>query len=93
MEPHHKEERLKWAKYYIKKPPEFWHRVVFTDESRVQFNPNKQKFWVHKEERPDSIETDKWQTSILIWGAVTINGTLIIKTVEWTMNSFVYLNI
>jgi len=49
--PTQKEARLKWAKELIKKPEEFWHRVIFTDETKVQFKSTKERYWVNGEER------------------------------------------
>jgi transposase len=93
MEPHHKEGRLKWAKEYINKSDEFWQRVIFTDESRAQFNKSKQKFWVLGDKKPSPIERDRWQASVLLWGAISLNGNCILELINGTMNAVIYLDI
>jgi len=45
----HRRARLEWAQEYIHKPEEYWFTVVFSEECRVQRNPNKQLVWVKKE--------------------------------------------
>jgi len=47
--PDDRELRLNWARKYIKMPNEFWRRVIFTDECRVQFNTKKEKLWFPKD--------------------------------------------
>lgn len=93
MEPHHKEARLKWALEYIKKPDEFWQRVIFTDESKAQFNTTKQKLWVLEDEKPTPIERDRWQPSVLLWGAISFDGNCILEVIHGTMDSVIYLDL
>ena len=61
----HRRLRLAWAIKYVKKPDTFWKRVIFTDESIIQGNPNKQKAWVTDKTSLHSIEKDRWQPSVL----------------------------
>ena len=93
ISPDDRKKRLMRAKNSIKLPNEFWKRLVFTDESKVQFNTKKQKLWVCKDETPTAIERDKWHVSILIWGAISYDGKSILEIVEGTMNSETYLKI
>ena len=63
------ERKATWACQYIKKPDEYWQRVIFTDECKIQSNPNKQRLWLHAEREVSPTERDRWQDSVLIWGS------------------------
>ena len=89
----HRDERLVWAKKYIKKEKKFWKRVIFTDESLVQYNDRKQKYWVHKDIEPEAIQIDRWQVSVLLWGAISYDRNCILELMTGTFNSGVYLDI
>ena len=83
-------ERLTWAKEYIKKPSEYWKKVVFTDECRVQRNPNKQKVWALEKSDVPPIETNRWQISIMVWGAITYKKVSILEVIngEWKSTNY-----
>ena len=88
---HKRKERLKWARHFIHMPEEFWFRVVFTDESRIQRNPKKQMFWVDEEMEVPTTESDRWQASVLIWGAIAYPKKSILEIVEGDFKSDNYL--
>ena len=87
------DERLAWAKKFIKKEKNFWKRIIFTDESLVQYNDRKQKYWVHKDIEPEAIQIDRWQVSVLLWGAISYDRNCILELMTGTFNSGVYLDI
>ena len=93
ISPEHQKERLKWAKEYIKKPDNFWEKVIFTDECKIQYNTKRQKLWLPEETMSEPIEQDRYQFSILVWGAISYDGTSILEIVNQTMNSDFYLKI
>lgn len=93
LEPYHKEERLRWAKEHINKSDEFWQRVIFTDETKAQFKGTKQKLWVLGDEKPSPVERDRWQASVLLWGAISYDGNCILEVIDGTLDSATYLNI
>ena len=74
-------------------PKDFWKRVVFSDESIVQFNTKKQKQWILKDQKPDPVERDQWQAQILTWEAIKYNETSDFEIVNGTIKSQDYLNI
>lgn len=86
-------ERLRWAKSYIHMPEEYWFRVVFTDESKVQRNHKKQRYWIDSEMDVPTLQIDRWQPSVLIWGAIVYAKTSILEVIQGTMNSEDYLAI
>jgi len=71
IEDKHRKARLAWAKKFIHKPEEYWFRVVFTDESRVQRNPKKELVWVSREIKINPIEFNRFQASLVVWGAIS----------------------
>ena len=75
----HRKDRLASAKKHIKKDKDYWKRVIFTDESLVQYNDRKQRFWVHKDIDLEAIQIDAWQVSVLIWGAISFDGNCILE--------------
>lgn len=89
----HKKLRLQWAKKYRRLPKSYWEKVIFTDETLIQNNPHKQKFWVAEKDSLPLIKKDRWQASVLCWGAISFEGKLMLEVVEETMDSVEYLKI
>ena len=89
----HKELRLQWAKKYRRLLKSYWEKVIFTDETLVQNNPHKQKFWVADKDSLPLIKTDRWKVSVLCWGAISFEGKFILEIVDESMGSDKYLNI
>ena len=84
--------RFFWAEEYIEKPQKFWESVIFTDECQIQNNPNKQRLWLHEDEEVPATQRDPWQASVLIWGAISFSGKLIIEVVDGNMNSQTFIS-
>jgi len=89
----HKKARLKWAKRYRREDGNFWKRVIFSDESKVQYNKKKQRYWIAEENTPEPIQRDRWQESLLLWGAISYNQNCILEIMKGTMDSVVYAKI
>ena len=82
----HKLLRVNWAMKHRKTD---WTKVVFTDESCIQFFSNKLKIWAKK--RP-SVMVPKWSPKIMVWGGISVRGTTFGFDVG-TVNSQVYQKI
>jgi transposase len=70
----HKEMRLKFAKKYVNQPPEFWRKVVFTDETRISVinNARRQFLWRKKGDKLRiTLPTVKHPPSVMLWGSFT----------------------
>lgn len=93
LDKEHRAARLTWAKRYIKMPEKFWFRVIFTDESKIQNNPNKQRYWLTSEMEIPTTDFDRWGTSAIVWGCISWEGILILEVIDGTLNSDKYLNI
>lgn len=87
----HCKDRLNWAREFISKPAEFWNRIVFTDECKIQRNPNKQKVWVPEGANVPSTQSDRWQDSIMVWGAISFKGISILHVIDDDWKSGNYL--
>jgi len=85
--------RLAWAKRYIQMPDEYWLRVVFSDESKIQHNSKKESHWVTKEMKVPYLEIDRWQASVTVWGCITAEGVSILEIIDGSLKSSDYLNI
>ncbi len=88
---HHREDRLAWAMEFSNKPIEFWNQVVFTDECKVQRNPKKKKVWAIEGSEVAPTESDRWQDSIMIWGAISSKGVSILHIINEDWKSCDYL--
>ncbi len=89
----HRDLRYKWAKKFRKLPDSYWKRVIFTDESIIQSNPHKLKHWVTDRAQLPLIQKDRWQASVLCWGAISFEGKIILEAIEKTMTAPIYLDI
>jgi transposase len=76
----HKKARLAFAQKYVEKGPEFWRRVVFSDESSIKVFPTPSGLWVWR--RPGErfaprhfVPTvQKGGGSFMVWGCLTSKG-------------------
>ena len=93
LDSYHRKARLKWAKEYIKKPDEFWFRVIFTDETIAKHKTSRERYWVEGEFKPEPAEQDRWGESRLVWGTISYEGKCIIEIINGTMKSSIYLDI
>jgi transposase len=85
MSAENRAERLAWAKEYESFSDEFWKRVVFTDESKVQYNNKKQKVWVTRGTTPDPVERDRWQVSVMGLGSNYIRRNFYTRMYKWQL--------
>ena len=89
----HQEKRLTWAREYIKKPDEYWNRIIFTDECSVDCDTRKQRLWLPEGTEAPSIQRNRWQDTVLVWGAINSSGKFILEILDGTMNAESYVTI
>ena len=87
-----KEERVKIVRTYITQRIDF-HKVVFTDESRFSLDGNDNYHRWSKNSRLVLNRRPYKGGSIMIWGAITYTGQLILRKVEGTLNSEKYCDL
>ena len=65
-------QRLLYAKKYIKKPPNFFRKIAWSDECAVSLQPSGKRYqWVYGGEEPDSIPKVHWATNVWVWAAIS----------------------
>lgn len=90
--------RLKFAKEHVDKPLSFWHRVLWSDESKILSRPDpRRKVW-----RPDGqalkpqfvAGTHKsGQASIMVWGCCSAAGVGRLHHIDTKMNSQTFIEV
>ena len=79
--------RLRWVKERLNWAPEMWNNYIFSDECSVVIGGAKRVYcWRTEDEkdRPHLIPKGRTQRrlSVMIWGAITINGVGILLPIE-----------
>ncbi|GBO01040.1 Transposable element Tcb1 transposase [Araneus ventricosus] len=92
----HQRARLKFAKLYIKKPPEFWNSVLFVDESKYNVfgSDGKQMVW----RKPNSeLEMKNLTPSVkysqMVWGCMSAVGVGNLHFIDGITDKYMYLDI
>lgn len=94
-----KVKRLEFARKYVDKPPSFWNRVLWTDESSFEYHGSQKKTYVRlpKETRkklaPVSERMSHGGGSVMFWGCISSNGAGDLVPIDGTMNRHKYLDI
>lgn len=85
----HKTARVQWCLKYKDKTPEYWERVVFSDESpfHVIFQQREQT-WIRSNDPPLITETKKFPTKINVWGGFCATGVTDLVKIEGNMDKF-----
>jgi len=94
----HRSLRLKFARKYVKRGPEFWRRVLFTDETRIAIRSDSLKLRVRRKtgERLRIVSaTVKHPVAVMMWGSFAASGVGRIRFLEKgeTCNSAWYLKV
>lgn len=91
--------RLEFAKKYLNHPPEFWERVLFTDESKFNLfgSDGRVKVWRNPGEGLNpkyTIKTVKYGGGgVLVWGCMAASGVGNLHLIKGTMDQYVYIDI
>lgn len=94
----HRKLRLAFAKKYVKEAPEFWRRVIFTDETKISIRNacTRIRVWRKPGERLKFVNpTSKFPTGVMLWGSFTAAGYGRIRFLDSkeTCNSAWYLKV
>lgn len=94
-----KKKRLAFAEKYVSKPVEFWERVLFTDETKINLfgSDGKQIVW----RRPNTAFKSRnlkptvkhGGGNVMLWGSMAASGTGNIEFIDTTMDKMLYMNI
>ena len=69
-----------------------WDCVIFSDESSFQLRSNIVKCWA-KNDVPLNFPKLKFESKVMVWGAISINGKSKLHFVEGIMNSAKYTGV
>ena len=83
----HKRRRLAWCMSNLDRD---WSRVVFTDESRMQFYSNVRKMLVKSHKKP-VVETKKFGPALMLWGGISMRGQTPLAICRGTIGSDEYI--
>lgn len=99
LKPRHKKHRLKFAKEHQNKPPSFWKRVLWSDETKMNLfeSDGKVYVWRHPNEafkEENVVPTVKHGGgSVMLWGCMSAGGTGRLHFIEGIMDRFMYKGI
>ena len=91
--------RLEFAKRYIDKDEEFWNRVLFTDETKVNLfgNDSRGKVWRKKNTALDvnnlTPTVKHGGGSVMVWGAIAASGVGRMVFIDGVMDQHQYKRI
>lgn len=95
----HKVSRLQYAKQHRDKPQTFWHKVIWSDETKIElFGHNHKRYiWrgVNKayDERYTIPTVKHGGGSLMFWGCVSYKGTGNLVKIDGKMNAVCYQKI
>ena len=95
LKEHHKSARINFAKMILTEGPDFWSKIVFSDEKRFCLNgPDGYRHYWHDIREPvEYFNLEKFSKGIMVWGAISMNGERSLQFVEGKINSQKYQNI
>lgn len=94
----HKRARLKFARKYARAPPEFWEKVLWSDESKiVSFNQRCKRVWrrpgtAHHQNNINGAVKHS-QFSLMVWGCCSSNGVGPLVKIDSRMTATVHIDI
>lgn len=91
----HKKKRLDFAKNLLKKGPQFWSNIIFSDEKRFCLNgPDHYNYYWHDSRTDRSIAPDKnFSPGVMIWGAISKQNKNRLIFIEGKINSEKYISV
>jgi len=98
ISPSNAAKRLAFAKKYLKMPPIFWRKIIWSDESKFEFVNSKRrvKVWKIRGEGLNSenvVPTTKHSKSVMVWGCVSSSGVGKLVEITSKMDAKTYVNI
>jgi len=90
--------RLAFARKYLKMPPMFWRKTIWSDESKFEFVNSKRRVrvWKIRGEGLNSknvTPTTKHSKSVMVWGCVSSSGVGKLVEITSKMDAKTYVNI
>ena len=85
--------RIIFAKKYLENPPEFWTRVIWSDETVVRSNPNSKEIFVKvhnsvkRKNLPFNTKSQNQGIAVMFWGCFSQQGLSKLVVVDGTLNA------
>jgi transposase len=95
----HKAKRLKWARDHVNKIPEFWKKVLWSDESKFNLvgSDGPHKVWKRSKEllKNGMVRSvvKHGGGSVMVWGCFGLNGVGSLEIINGTMTGISYRDI
>ncbi|KAF4648455.1 hypothetical protein FOL47_003206, partial [Perkinsus chesapeaki] len=94
----HEERRFAFASHWMNKSPQWWERVLITDEKMWELHPaaaNRQVNRLRAKRASEilTLETDKFPAKLHCWGAMSARGVLKLRWIEGTLDGPSYVKI
>ncbi|GFX82075.1 transposable element Tcb1 transposase [Trichonephila clavipes] len=94
-----RQDRLAFAKMYVRQPTEYWENVVFVDESKYNIFQSycKQSVWrksntaMHVKNLRPTVKHERG--NLIVWGCMASSGFGNLHFIDGTMNKYVNLDI
>lgn len=90
-----KERRIEFSKNMLLRGENYYKNIVFSDEKKFTiYGPDGYRgYWRDLRKQPEYFCKQKYALGIMVWGAISINGTVSLSFVEGSINSEKYQNI
>ena len=94
-----KTKRLQWCRKFQNKPINFWDKIIFSDECRIDLFNYRGRQMVRRLSSDNPFQSQylkksvKHSPSIMIWGCFNAQGTGRLEIIDGILNSDDYLNI
>lgn len=95
----HRRTRLDWARQHVAWTAEDWSRVIFSDETPIHLVQTQQRHTVYRRKgarRQYGVYQPRLQAgggSVMVWGAISINGVIPLHRLQGILTSVTYTNI
>jgi transposase len=95
--PRNQAKRAEFAREFLQKPPEFWDRVIWSDETTVRTNPVSKELYVvvhnssRREEMPINPQIQGGGISVMFWGCFSKLGLGSLVALEGNQNADSYI--
>ncbi|GFX19797.1 transposable element Tcb1 transposase [Trichonephila clavipes] len=92
-----RQKHLDFANEHVNKPPQFWGKVLFSDESKFCMLGIKGRKLVWRKQGTaleNLVPTVKYGGGgVMVWGCMAANGVGRLTFIDWTLNHMGYINI
>jgi len=91
--PRNQRKRTEFAREFLQKPPTFWDRVIWSDETTVRTNPVSKEVYilVHNSMKREEMPINPGGISVMFWGCFSKLGLGALIALEGNQNADSYI--